>query len=207
VKEEIDAGRELVRRLDRIRPVKAAFWLKASAGLHWYLYLASERTDAHKDDLSYQEVTPVEREMDNPDLDGFRIKVIAADDPLALAAVEIAERYPMAAGRRLGGGPFGGLFADDMYIYPLPLPPWTGPRSDIRNGTAKVPKSPLHYKIAFHRDEEGISVSVPALPGCWSEGNTEEEALSNIRDAICEYLAGLEDRFRDAEVREVEVQA
>lgn len=48
------------------------------------------------------------------------------------------------------------------------------------------------YKIALHRTDEGISVSVPALPGCWSQGDTEEEALANIRDAIREYLAALE---------------
>lgn len=42
----------------------------------------------------------------------------------------------------------------------------------------------MNYKIAIHRSDEGISVSVPALSGCWSEGNTEEEALSNIQDAI-----------------------
>jgi predicted RNase H-like HicB family nuclease len=53
----------------------------------------------------------------------------------------------------------------------------------------------MHYKIAIHREEEGISVSVPALPGCWSEGDTEEEALANIQDAIREYLAALEDRI------------
>ncbi len=64
----------------------------------------------------------------------------------------------------------------------------------------------MKYKIAIHRTEEGISVSVPALPGCWSEGDTEEEAMSNIQDAIREYLAALDDRVRDAEVREVEVQ-
>jgi predicted RNase H-like HicB family nuclease len=61
------------------------------------------------------------------------------------------------------------------------------------------------YKIAIHRTDEGVSVSVPALPGCWSEGATDEEALANIQDAIREYLAALEDRFRDAEMREVEV--
>ena len=64
----------------------------------------------------------------------------------------------------------------------------------------------MNYKIAIHRNDEGISVSVPALPGCWSEGDTEEEALSNIQDAIRDYLAALEDRFKDAEVREVEVK-
>ncbi len=64
----------------------------------------------------------------------------------------------------------------------------------------------MKYKIALYRSEEGISVSVPALPGCWSEGDTEEEARANIQDAIREYLAVLEDRFRDAEVWELEVQ-
>ena len=63
----------------------------------------------------------------------------------------------------------------------------------------------MKYMIAMHRTDEGISVSVPALPGCWSEGDTEEEALANIQDAIRDYLAALEDRFADAEVREVEV--
>ncbi len=64
----------------------------------------------------------------------------------------------------------------------------------------------MKYKIVLYRSEEGITVSVPALPGCWSEGDTEEEALANIKDAIQEYLAALEDRLQDAEVREVELQ-
>jgi predicted RNase H-like HicB family nuclease len=63
----------------------------------------------------------------------------------------------------------------------------------------------MKYKIAIHRTEEGISISVPALPGCWSEGDTEEEAVANIQDAIREYLAALEDRFEGAEAREIEV--
>ncbi len=65
----------------------------------------------------------------------------------------------------------------------------------------------MTYKVALHRTDEGISVSVPALPGCWSEGDSVEEALENIRDAIREYLAALEDRIKDAEVLEVEVPA
>jgi predicted RNase H-like HicB family nuclease len=61
------------------------------------------------------------------------------------------------------------------------------------------------YKVALQRSAEGISVWVPALPGCWSEGNTEEEALANIRDAIREHVAALDERCRDSELREVEV--
>jgi len=57
----------------------------------------------------------------------------------------------------------------------------------------------MTYKVALQRSGEGITVSVPALPGCWSEGDSEEEALRNIQDAIVEHLAALEDRFKDSE--------
>lgn len=63
----------------------------------------------------------------------------------------------------------------------------------------------MKYKIALQKTDEGYSVSVPGLPGCWSQGATEEEALENIRDAIREYLTAREDLLRDTVVREVEV--
>lgn len=64
----------------------------------------------------------------------------------------------------------------------------------------------MKYKVHLIFSEEGVSVSVPALPGCCSQGETEEEALVNIRDAITEYLASLEDQLEGAEWREVEIQ-
>lgn len=63
----------------------------------------------------------------------------------------------------------------------------------------------LKYKIAIHKSDEGYSVSVPGLPGCWSQGATESEALENIRDAIREYLAVVEEQLKGEEVREVEI--
>ena len=63
----------------------------------------------------------------------------------------------------------------------------------------------MKYKIALHRTDEGYAVSVPGLPGCWSQGETEAEALANIQDAIQEYLAGRDELLRDAEIREIEV--
>ena len=63
----------------------------------------------------------------------------------------------------------------------------------------------MKYRIAPHKSEEGYSVSVPGLPGCWSQGTTEQEALENIRDAIREYLSVVEEQLRGDEIREVEV--
>lgn len=63
----------------------------------------------------------------------------------------------------------------------------------------------MKYKIALRKTEEGYSVSVPGLPGCWSQGQTEQEAVENARDAIKEYLAARDDLLKGATVREVEV--
>jgi len=65
----------------------------------------------------------------------------------------------------------------------------------------------MKYKIALHRTDEGYAVSVPGLPGCWSQGGTETEALANIREAIREYLDARDELLRDSEIREVEVSA
>jgi predicted RNase H-like HicB family nuclease len=63
----------------------------------------------------------------------------------------------------------------------------------------------MKYKIALRETDEGFSVSVPGLPGCWSQGSTEEEAIQNIQDAIREYLAVRDELLEGAVVREVEV--
>ena len=63
----------------------------------------------------------------------------------------------------------------------------------------------MRYQIALHKSEEGYSVSVPGLPGCWSQGATEQEALENIKDAIRAYLSVVNEQLRGADVREVEV--
>jgi predicted RNase H-like HicB family nuclease len=63
----------------------------------------------------------------------------------------------------------------------------------------------MRYRIALHQSEEGYSVSVPGLPGCWSQGATEAEAIENIKDAIREYLEVIEEQLSGQTVREVEV--
>lgn len=55
-------------------------------------------------------------------------------------------------------------------------------------------------------DEGGFTAIVPSLPGCISEGDTQEEALSNIREAIELYLEPIEDDIEfNSEARVLEV--
>ncbi len=63
----------------------------------------------------------------------------------------------------------------------------------------------MKYKVVLKRSKEGVSASVPGLPGCWSQGATEPEALANIQEAIREYLEVVDEQLQGAEVREVEV--
>jgi predicted RNase H-like HicB family nuclease len=63
----------------------------------------------------------------------------------------------------------------------------------------------LSYPVVLIPSEEGYAVGCPALPGCWSQGATEAEALTNIREAIQDYLAAVTESLRGADVREVEV--
>ena len=49
-------------------------------------------------------------------------------------------------------------------------------------------------KPASHEDEVGYTVTVPALPGCLTEGDTVEEALLNAKEAIQAYVLSLKDR-------------
>ena len=63
----------------------------------------------------------------------------------------------------------------------------------------------MRYKVVLSKNEDGYTVHCPGLPGCWSQGDTEQEAIDNIGSAIAEYLAAIDDLTAGEEVREVEV--
>jgi len=63
----------------------------------------------------------------------------------------------------------------------------------------------MKVKVVLYPSEEGYAVSAPSLPGCWSQGATREEALSNIADAVREYLEAEVEQPAGADVQEVEV--
>ncbi len=55
------------------------------------------------------------------------------------------------------------------------------------------------YRVALQSSEEGFAVSCPGLPGCWSQGATEQEALENIEQAIRDHLGSLHEATRRGE--------
>ncbi len=63
----------------------------------------------------------------------------------------------------------------------------------------------MKYLVTIHKSEYGYDVHVPALPGCHSQGDTEEDALKNIQDAIITYLELEKEELKDSDIREVEV--
>lgn len=55
----------------------------------------------------------------------------------------------------------------------------------------------MKYTVILDPSDDGYAVSVPGLPGCHSQGETEAEALNNIADAITEYLAVVQELTKD----------
>ena len=56
----------------------------------------------------------------------------------------------------------------------------------------------MEYSVVVHEAEEGgFWVEVPALPGCYSQGESIDEVLENVKEAIELYLEVLRDEGRD----------
>ncbi len=63
----------------------------------------------------------------------------------------------------------------------------------------------MRYKVNIKKTEGGYAIWCPGLPGCWSQGRTEKEALENIKDAIQSYLETVEELSKGKKSRYVEV--
>lgn len=60
----------------------------------------------------------------------------------------------------------------------------------------------MRYRVLLVESEEGFAVQCPALPGCWSQGRTREEALKNIQEAIRLWLEVAEEDAEKAAAQE-----
>ena len=54
----------------------------------------------------------------------------------------------------------------------------------------------MKYNVVLQKSEEGHGVSCLALPGCCSQGETEQAAIDSIQDAVLEYLEALEENIK-----------
>ncbi len=63
----------------------------------------------------------------------------------------------------------------------------------------------MDYTVVLEQEEDGgYVISVPALPGCISQGDTRDEAMANIEEAILLYIEHFRERG-EAVPREVEL--
>ena len=65
----------------------------------------------------------------------------------------------------------------------------------------------MKYSVVINKSEYGFDVHCPALPGCHSQGDTIDEAIENIKDAITTYLRMIEEETKDSTVYQVDVPA
>ena len=63
----------------------------------------------------------------------------------------------------------------------------------------------MKYKVKLEKSDEGYAIWCPGLPGCWSQGKTENEAIENIKDAIETYLSVVDELTKNSITRMVEI--
>ena len=77
-------------------------------------------------------------------------------------------------------------------------------RAPAKSNIVEVPE--MKYRVSLEQSDEGYAASVIGLPGCHSQGATEQEAVENIADAIREYLEVAKELAQGATIREIEVE-
>jgi hypothetical protein len=122
VAERIDAGARFLREFDKYAPVSTAFWLKRSERRHWDLYVASPKITDENFEEALDEMIRITGELRDPWLESVRVKLIRTDTPAAQAALARQRPYPGRTLPRVCDTLFGDIMADEVYIYPLPLP-------------------------------------------------------------------------------------
>jgi hypothetical protein len=120
VMDEIEAGKELIKRMDAYQPVKAAWWMRPAEDGERYLHVALDGLTVDNTDAAYREVLRIANEMPDHYIDPFRVKLVSTNDPAARAVLDIYRSY---SGRkiptRVNDSVLGGEVAE-VYLYPPP---------------------------------------------------------------------------------------
>ena len=118
--EQIEVGRKFIEEFEQYRPVRAAFWLKQTEDSGWYLYVASDQITDENVREAYGDARRASRNIQDPNFDLFRVKVIGIDDPLAKTALDTYRQFSGRVPARVPASQFGPLGAEGVYLYPPP---------------------------------------------------------------------------------------
>ncbi len=123
VTEQIEAGARFLRQFEKYAPVTVAFWLVESGRRYWHLYVASDKFAGENLYDGYDLVVRITGELQDPWLGPLpRVTMIDPNDPRAQEALARQRRYPGRTLPRVYDTYFGNVMADEVYLYPMPLP-------------------------------------------------------------------------------------
>jgi hypothetical protein len=120
VNQRLEAGAELVGRFNETFPVAAAFWMKPDEASAWNLFMASDALDRARIREGNREMLRLLREIHNPELHPFRVRLLPPDDPRVVSVREILPLLPRDSAMHLRDRLIGNVIVDEVVIYPLP---------------------------------------------------------------------------------------
>ena len=113
----MDAGLRLLRAIDRVMPVKVAFWARRPDALGPELFVASDSIHRDNHRWAYQQLVPLIYEAEDDGFEGDGVRVVDGDDPRVAAAIAMRDPTPGRRPRSLGRGPLGNAYVEELYIY------------------------------------------------------------------------------------------
>jgi hypothetical protein len=118
VAEKINAGATFLRDLSTVIPIRVAFWLKDSNEGRLRLYLAADQFNGARLRPAYEEVLRVDRALNNPNFDVFQVQLIGTNERVVQGVLDYLRRVNWTMPIHLTHRVFGGVEADEVYIYP-----------------------------------------------------------------------------------------
>ena len=120
--EQIEAGTKFLGEFQKNLPIQAALWLKETEEVESSLYVVSDQITDDNFDVAYGEVLRIAGQLRDPWFDPFQVKLIGTNDPLADAVLDVQRRFPGRTPTRFRSKIFGGVSADEVYVYPSLMP-------------------------------------------------------------------------------------
>ena len=119
VEKDIEDGRRLIAGLlDRRFDVSVALWVKTSEEGLWFLYIGTNSLQTMGLGASFRIAYEVLSQIPHTAITISNIKIIVANNPIAVEAMEIRDRYPARLATRYNGTKLGNMMIDEAYIYP-----------------------------------------------------------------------------------------